>query len=131
MWFFKCNKTQGIQKTQQTPKSNTTTIIEFFNCLADIISKDKCESSYTDFTYTNVPKNSELYIAFSSNQNFIDNKLIHEFNILYDKKYKIKDIKNIVVSDVLIKTSPRGCTPTDFYNISFTVYYNNLTLIAQ
>lgn len=126
MWFFKCSKRESIQGVQEPQKRNNITIMEFFNSLCDTMSKDECSSSYKDFTFTNIPKNGELYIVFSSNQNFIDNKLIDEFNLFYDKTYQIKEIKNIVVSDILIKTSERGCAPTNFYNISFTVYYNNL-----
>lgn len=122
MWFFKYNKHKQIKNI------NTTTIMDFFNSLADIISTDNYNSSYKDFTFSNVLKNSDLYIVFSSNQNFIDNKLIYEFNLYYDKKYEIKEIKNIIISDVLIRTSERGCTTTNLYNISFTVYYNNLTV---
>lgn len=122
MWFFKYNKHKQIKKI------NTTTIMDFFNSLADIISTDNYNSSYKDFTFSNVPKNSDLYIVFSSNQNFIDNKLIYEFNLYYDKKYHIKEIKNIIISDILMRTSERGCTTTNYYNISFTVYYNNLTV---
>jgi hypothetical protein len=60
-----------------------------------------------------------------NNRNIDANKLISDFNLKYADKVTIKEIRNIKIGEVLIKTSPRGCSPTGYYNISFTVSYIN------
>ncbi len=125
MWVWK----KCTSCSSQIVKNNIT-INEFYDTLYEKASKDVCSNSYADFTYTNIDHKNDLYVELLPyNDKNIDansnSKLISDFNLKYAGKVTIKEIRNIKISDVLIKTSPRGCSPTGYYNISFTVSYIN------
>ncbi len=103
---------------------------EFYDSLYEKASKDTYNNSYADFTFNIIHSKNDLYIELLSyNNKNIDattgSKLISDFNLKYADKVTIKEILNIKIGDVLIETSPRGCSPTGYYNISFTVNYIN------
>ncbi len=102
-------------------RSNDKSITKFYEDLYDTISTDSYSNSYKDYKYSDVSADNELYIALS--QYTPECKLISDFNSMCNHKYIIKNIKDIIISDVLVKSSPRGARPTGLYNMSFTVCY--------
>jgi hypothetical protein len=98
---------------------------EFYSALSEIMQKETYESSYADFKYTSLKKNNPLLSAINSYN-------LSDSSDPFYKKYNatnpygiITEIRDIYSGEELIANADgsRGCKPTGFYNLSFTVAF--------
>ncbi len=103
-----------------TKNINYITINQFFEELYNIISKEKCMSSYADFNYRILLPTNELYVGLSDSD-----KIISLFSSKYNM-YNITKITDIKRGEISVNTYERGSSRTGFYYAIFTVYYKKL-----